>query len=110
MVARGRVLEPGDLVFFDRVSYAEVLYRVRGLSIPGQLVFYTDDYGVRVEWRPPSGYVRHNGLGSAIRMYWEVVLAAFKSLALLIAREGPPDVRSRAVRFVDGLLATLRTP
>ena len=100
---RGRVLGPRELVFFERVSYAEVLYRVSGLVMPGQLVVYTnssqDGESVRVEYRPVKGFVKRNGLGSLIRMYWEALLIGFRSLLVLLVREAPLDVLVRALRF-----------
>gem|GEM_PF-6019100 len=101
---RGRVRRLSELVFFEGVSYAEVLYRVRGAWFPGHLVLYSnalqDGEAVRVEWRPPRGYVKRNGLGSAIRMYWEVALVAWRALLELVLRASPPDVRLRALRVL----------
>lgn len=104
---RGRVRLLSELVFFDSVSYAEVLYRVRGLRVDGQLVVYGDGDGVRVEWRPPRGFVKRGGVGSAMRMYWEAVLVGVRSLTELLLREAPPDVRSRFVRWLRGRVRDL---
>lgn len=105
---RGRVRRLSELVFFEGVSYAEVLWRVRGAWFPGHLVLYSnalqDGEAVRVEWRPPRGYVKRNGLGSALRMYWEVVLVAWRCLAELLLRASPPDVRLRALRVARARL------
>ena len=109
---RGRVLELSDLVFFDRISYLEVLYLVRGMLLPGQLVLYSnvkrDGECVRVEWRPPEGYVKSNGASSTVRMFWESVLVGLKVLLQLVFERGPEHVRSRALRYVRGLMSAQR--
>ena len=101
---RGRVLSSRDLVFFSSVSYAEVLWRVRGFAIPGQLVVYTngsqDGYAVRIEYRPVKDYVKKNGLASLVRIYWEIVLTVWKALTTLIQREAPLDVIISILRFL----------
>ena len=104
---RGGVVEARELVRFNSISYAEVLYRVRGLKGVGCLVVYSnekqDGGAVRVEWRPPKGYVKCNGVASAVRMYWEQVLNGFKALfTLIFSRESPLSVKLRALRFING--------
>jgi len=108
---RGRVLGSAELVFFEGVSYAEVLYRVSGFTVPGLLAVYTnasqDGEALRVEWRPPRGFVRRNGLGSALRMYWEVVLVVVRALVELLLREAPTDVLGRFLGWLSGRVAPL---
>jgi len=103
---RGRVLGSAELVFFGRVSYAEVLWRVRGFTVPGLLAVYTnasqDGEALRIEWRPSRGFVRRNGLGSALRMYWEVVLVVARALVELLLREAPTDVLRRFLDWLSG--------
>ena len=94
---RGRALSQADLARFERVSYAEVQYVVRGLGeVPGVLVIYTNlaqdgPNSIRIEWRPPRGYVKVNGLASAVRMFWAAVALAQAALLELSLRAGPPD-------------------
>jgi len=105
---RGRVLFSGDLVFFDEVSYAEMQYLVSGVGeLPEGLMIavYTnwkqDRGGVRVEVRPPSGFVKHFGVAGLGRLYWESWLVAVKALLSLI-REAPIDVFRRFVTWFAG--------
>lgn len=107
---RGRVLSWRDLRFFGRVSYCEVLYRVRGQEFPGCLVVYSnevDGEGFRVEWRPPSGYVGRNGVASSLRMFWEAVLVLLRSLLELVLREAPLDVLRRALSLLSARTGSL---
>ena len=89
-----------QLVFFTKINYAEVLYKAEGAEMFGVLVIYKKDGKVRVEWRPPKGYVKRNGLESALRMYWEMVLEAFRTLLHMILQKGPFDVKLRMVRSI----------
>ncbi len=100
---RGRVLSWRDLGLFGRVSYCEVLYRVRGQEFPGCMVVYSNEVdggGFRVEWRPPSGFVGRNGVASSLRMFWEAVLVLLRSLLELVLREAPLDVLRRALSVI----------
>ncbi|RLG82833.1 MAG: hypothetical protein DRO39_09120, partial [Thermoprotei archaeon] len=88
---------------FGRVSYCEVLYRVRGVEFPGCMVVYSNEVdggGFRIEWRPPSGYVGRNGVASSLRMFWEAVLVLLRSLLELVLREAPLDVLRRALSVI----------
>ncbi|WP_042667415.1 hypothetical protein [Desulfurococcus amylolyticus] len=56
--------------------------------IDGQVVIYSnpEDLGrfgpcCRVEWRPPRGYVKLNGVSSTLRFSNEVFSNAFKAIA-----------------------------
>jgi len=49
-----------ELAFFDRVNYAEILYKAEGVEIFGSLVIYQKNGRVRIEWRPPSGFIKRN--------------------------------------------------
>jgi len=89
-----------QLVFFSKINYAEVLYKAEGAEMFGVLVIYKKDGKVRVEWRPPKGYVKRNGIESALRMYWEMVLEAFRTLLHMILQKGPFDVKLRMVRSI----------
>jgi len=102
---RGFTLSWRDLSFYSDISYAEVGYKVSGVEVPGMIAVYTN-YSqdgsniVRVEYRPPKGYVKKNGVESVVRMYWEVLLNAFKSMWVLLTREAPLHVTARALRIV----------
>ena len=89
-----------QLVFFSRINYAEVLYKAEGAEMIGVLTIYKKDGRVRVEWRPPKGYVKRNGIESALRMYWEMVLNLFKILIHLILQKGPLDVKQRMLKAI----------
>jgi len=74
------------------VSYAEVCHLVSGAVLDGVVVVYTnaEDLGrvgpsARVEYRPPSGYVRGNGVASLLLLAREELVKAFKALALALA-------------------------
>jgi len=89
-----------DLVFFRKISWCEILYRVKGVEIFGQLRVYQKHGVVRVEWQPPSGFIKSNGLESGLRMYWEMVLNLFKILIHLILQKGPLDVKQRMLKAI----------
>jgi len=77
---------------FGSVSYAEVGYRVFGSDpyggvLDGVVVIYSNvgdlrRFGscVRVEYRPPRGYVRRNGVESAVRLSFYELLKAWVAL------------------------------
>jgi len=89
-----------ELSFFSKVNYAEILYRVEGVEVFGTLVIYQKNHRVRIEWRPPRGFVKRNGLASGLRMYWEMLLAAFKAILYAILKEGPIDIKQRMLRMM----------
>mgnify|MGYP000058805544 CR=1 FL=1 len=97
-----------ELAFFDRVNYAEILYKAEGVEIFGSLVIYQKHGKVRIEWRPPSGFIKRNGIVVGLRMYWEMVLNAFKLLLHSILQHGPLDIKQRMIRaIVDAGLKTI---
>jgi hypothetical protein len=81
---RGRVLGRGDLVRFDRVSYAEVsvatgteLFKDLGVLV---IYYRCKGYGLQVvcsdwvEWRPPKGFYRHHSVVDAVNVMRAKVL------------------------------------
>jgi len=93
---RAGLLRFGDLDPEWLVVYAEVTHVV-GAAVPGGVldgvvVVYTnvEDFrrfgmgAVRVEWRPPSGYVRRNGVASSLLMAREELVKAFRALAVVL--------------------------
>jgi len=97
-----------ELAFFNRINYAEILYKAEGVEIFGSLVIYQKHGKVRIEWRPPSGFVKRNGIVVGLRMYWEMVLNAFKLLLHSILQHGPLDIKQRMIRaIVDAGLKTI---
>lgn len=87
---RGRLLAYGQLP--DGVRYFEVAHVVSGDVLDGVVVIYTnvEDFSrfgkpsVRVEWRPPSNYVRRNGVANAVHYGKHELVKAFKSLAVVL--------------------------
>ena len=59
---RGRVLSWFELSSFVSVSYAEVVVPL-SRWVSGWFVIYRD----RIEWRPPSGFVKENGVSGTVR-------------------------------------------
>ena len=55
---------------------------------------------MRVEWQPPKGFVKSNGLESGLRMYWEMVLNLFKILLHMVLQKGPLDVKQRMIKAI----------
>ena len=103
---RGRVLCWGDLGLFDRLSYLEVQRLVDGVCVvDGLFAIYTnwgqDGRGIRVEFRPPKGFVKRNGVEGSVRMFWEVVLAGLKALVSLLPY-APIHVLRRFVAWLSG--------
>ena len=97
-----------ELTFFDRINYAEILYKAEGVEIFGSLVIYQKHGKVRIEWRPPSGFIKRNGIVTGLRMYWEMILNAFKLLLHSILQHGPLDIKQRMIRaIVDAGLKTI---
>jgi hypothetical protein len=89
---RSKLLRVSDPEPGSRLVYSEITHVVGGETLGGVVVVYTnpEDFGrfgvstVRVEWRPPSGYVARNGLASAILMSKEELVKAFKALATVL--------------------------
>jgi hypothetical protein len=87
VLMRPRDLDPGWLV-----AYSEVTHVVGNSVLDGVVVVYTnaEDFrrfgggAVRVEWRPPSGYVRRNGLASAVLLAREELVKAFRAMAVVL--------------------------
>jgi len=86
------------------VSYAEVCHLVSGAVLDGVVVVYTnaEDLGrlgpsARVEYRPPSGYVRGNGVASLLLLAREELVKAFKALVLVL---GESLARSRLAELL----------
>jgi predicted transcriptional regulator len=103
-LGRGWVLGLGDLVFADRVSYCEVGHWVWGLGLDGVVVVYSnvEDGGrVRVEWRPPAGFVARNGVASAVRYGGREFVKAFKALAVVVRESVPRRELERLFRWVE---------
>jgi DNA-binding MarR family transcriptional regulator len=103
-LGRGWVLGLGDLVFAERVSYCEVGHWVDGLGLDGVVVVYSnaEDGGrVRVEWRPPSGFVARNGVASAVRYGGREFVKAFKALAVVVRESVPRRELERLFRWVE---------
>ncbi len=81
-----------SLAGFDRVSYFEVTHLVKGFSVEGFIVIYTNegdlgqfgDCVVRVEWRPPEGVVSGNPPASVLRLSRFEFVKGFKALAVVL--------------------------
>ena len=79
-----------DLGF--RTTYCEVTHVVGGGVVDGVVVIYSnvEDFSrfgrpvVRVEYRPPSGYVKRNGIASTLLYAKEELIKAFKSLVVVL--------------------------
>jgi len=106
---RGRVVSWRHFSLFGSVSYAEVGWWVGGTVLDGRVVVYTNSLDlarlgecVRVEWRPPEGYVKRHGLDGAVRKAREEVLKAWKALTVLVARFAAEDLSAlrEAVAFL----------
>jgi hypothetical protein len=89
---RGVLLGVGDLgLFYGSVSYFEVTHVVGGVCLDGQVVVYTNsgDVGrfggcVRVEWRPPSGFVSVAGVRGALQRNRVELLRAWVALSVVL--------------------------
>jgi hypothetical protein len=94
---RSRLLRPGGLDPEWRVAYAEVTHVVGSVVLDGVVVVYTnaEDFGrfgtgaVRVEWRPPSGYVGRNGLASTLLLAKHELVKAFKAMTVVLGEVLP---------------------
>jgi len=112
---------------FGSVSYAEVGWRVFGNDpyggvLDGVVVIYTNvqdlkRFGkpsVRVEYRPPGGYVKRNGLGSAVRLSFYELLKAWVALTKALLHVASQNVGylklfASAFRSLSGLSLLCRS-
>jgi hypothetical protein len=72
--------------------------------LDGVVVVYSnrEDGGrVRVEWRPPSGFVARNGVASAVRYGGREFVKAFKALAVVVRESVPRRELERLFRWVE---------
>jgi len=103
---RGEVWRLEHLASVDvsRVSYLEVAFLLGGHELPGNLVLYSDPGrfpgAVKVEWRPPRGFVRRSGVAGALSMAREVYVTGFRALARVLAEVLP---RPRLVELAGWL-------
>ena len=105
---RDEVMRPEHLGVADSVSYLEVGHWVGGLAMDGVVVLYSnpEDGGrVRVEWRPPRGFVKGNGVASARRASARYLEVAFKAIAVVLREELPPRRLSRLFDWLFKLWA-----
>ena len=88
----------------SRVSYLETVFLLGGHELPGNLVLYSDPGrfpgAVKVEWRPPRGFVRRSGVAGALSMAREVYVTGFRALARVLAEVLP---RPRLVELAGWL-------
>ncbi len=91
---RGVLLEVRDLgLFYGSVSYFEVTHVVGGVVLDGQVVVYSNpgDVGwfgpcVRVEWRPPGGFVSSSGVRGTLQRSRVELLGAWVALSVVLGR------------------------
>jgi hypothetical protein len=89
---RGGLVEVRDLrLFYGSVSYFEVCHVVGGVSLDGQVVVYSNPgdllrFGecVRVEWRPPGGFVSSAGVVGTLRRSRVELLRAWVALSVVV--------------------------
>jgi hypothetical protein len=89
---RGGLVEVRDLgLFCDGVGYFEVTHVVGGVSVGGQVVVYSNPgdvvrFGdcVRVEWRPPGGFVSSNGVSGTLRASRVEFVRAWVALSVVL--------------------------
>jgi len=89
---RGVLLGVSDLrLFYGSVCYFEVCHVVGGLSVGGQVVVYSNSgdrlrFGdsVRVEWRPPEGFVSSNGVRGTLQRSRVEFLRAWVALSVVL--------------------------
>jgi len=111
---------------YERVSYAEVGWRVFGGDpfgvLDGVVVVYSNvsdlrRFGkpsVRVEYRPPGNYVKRNGLGSAVRLGFYELLKAWVALTRALLHVASQNVDylklfASAFRSLSGLSLLCRS-
>lgn len=97
----------GGLGGFDRVSGFEVRYVVGGVVLDGFLRIYTnvskDGFdSVAVEYVPPSGYVRRNGVASSLRFARHELVKAFIALGKVLSEILPRKDFSRLLEVLVG--------
>jgi hypothetical protein len=91
-LGRVALLGVGDLrLFYGSVSYFEVAHVVGGVSVGGQVVVYSNpgDLGrfggcVRVEWRPPEGFVSRAGVVGTLQRSRVEFLRAWVALGVVL--------------------------
>jgi hypothetical protein len=94
-LGRDELLSYGSLP--DDVRYFEVTHVVSGDVLDGVVVIYTnvEDFdrfkkpSTRVNWLPPSGFVRHNGVAPTVHYAKHEFIKAFKFLAVVLKEELP---------------------
>jgi DNA-binding MarR family transcriptional regulator len=98
-VQSGRDALLSSLAGFDRLSYFEVTHVVKGFSVEGVVVIYTNegdlerfnDCVTRVEWRPPRGVVKSNPPASVLRLSRFEFVKSFKALTAVLKELLLPD-------------------
>jgi hypothetical protein len=108
---RSALLRYGGLDPEWSVSYAEVTHVVGGAVLDGVVVVYTnvEDFRrfgsgtVRVEYRPPSGYVRRRGLASTMLLVKEELVKAFRALAVVLGEVLPRRKLAGLYSWLGGL-------
>jgi hypothetical protein len=93
------------------VTYSEVTHAVGGTVLDGVVVVYTnaEDFrrfgtgAVRVEYRPPSGYVRRRGLASTLLLAREELVKAFRALAVVLGEVLPGRKLAGLYSWLGGL-------
>ena len=76
----------------ERVVYFEATHVVTNAVLDGVIVIYSnvEDFerfgsaSVRVEWRPPSGFVKRRGVAATLRKALEEYVKAFKALWIVL--------------------------
>jgi len=76
----------------ERVVYFEATHVVTNVVLDGVVVVYTnvEDFerfggaSARVEWRPPSGFVKRRGVAATLRKALEEYVKAFKALWIVL--------------------------
>jgi len=88
---RGGLWSFGVFECAERVVYFEVAHVVTSLVLDGVVVVYSNvgDFGrfgcaARVEWRPPSGFVKKRGVSATLRRSLEEFVRAFKALWVVL--------------------------
>jgi len=89
---RGGLLDVRDLrLFYDSVCYFEVCHVVGGVRQEGQVVVYSNSgdqvrFGgcVRVEWRPPGGFVSSSGVRGVLQRSRVELLKAWVALSVVL--------------------------
>jgi len=89
---RGVLWSLGMFSEAECVVYFEVAHVVTNLVFDGVVVVYTnvEDFerfgtvATRVEWRPPSGFVKKRGVSAALRKSLEEYVKAFKALWIVL--------------------------